>query len=146
MNDAQSELDAQSRAEIEGLVARLDALVPQEEAAIAFEQYGGDLDESKIVANQRGFLRFGVEMLKSAILPTGEEGDLPIDIRYLQTEPARIRFDWIVRRDRAGSPVPADQQTRSYMKDRLALVTCGVVVFAVAALAIVGLFTLLTYV
>lgn len=146
MDDTQPELDAQSRAEIEFFVARLDALVPQEGAAIAFEQYGGDLDESKIVANQRGFLRFGVEMLKSAILPTGEEGDLPVDIRYLQMEPARIRFDWIVRRGCSGSPVPADRQTRSYMKDRLALVTCGVVVFAVVALAIVGLFTLLAHV
>jgi hypothetical protein len=146
VDEAHEGLSAQARGEIEAIIARLDAISPRDGAKIAFEQYGGDLDESKIVANQRGLLRFGVEMLKSAILPTDEEGDLPIDIRYLQTEPARIRFDWIVRRSRSGSPVPADQQTRSNMKDRLALATCGVIIFAVASLAIVGLFTLLTHV
>ena len=51
---------------IKAIIKQLDDEVPREGAKVILEQYGGGPDESQIVANQKGYLRLGVEFLKAA--------------------------------------------------------------------------------
>ena len=45
--------------QIKKMVAELDAAVPRDGARVYLSQYGGGPDESKVVGNQRGYLRLG---------------------------------------------------------------------------------------
>jgi len=82
------------KASAESLVTELDDLVPRDGACVTLRQYGGGPDESRITANQRGYLRLGIEFLKAAFAPTNKENSLKADIGYLLTEDSDVGFDW----------------------------------------------------
>jgi hypothetical protein len=54
-------------------VEELDDLVPDYDAAVRLEQYGGGPDECKIIANKYGLLRLGIELLKAGLIPLTEK-------------------------------------------------------------------------
>src|SRR4051812_14714301 len=82
----------------EELVSKLDALVPRDGARVSLAQYGGGPDESRVIANQRGYLRLGIEFLKAAFAPH-EKHLVKADIRYLLTEDSDVSFNWFERRE-----------------------------------------------
>lgn len=60
---------------IRELVDELDRAIPKDGAVIAFRQYGGGPDESKIVGSRVGLLRAAVELLRAGVGPTGDRKD-----------------------------------------------------------------------
>lgn len=121
-------------ASAEHLIAKLDALVPRDRACVTLRQYGGGPDESRVTANQRGYLRLGIEFLKAAFAPTNKENSLKADIRYLLTEDSDVGFDWFERREDLPLPLKPGRRRR-IVASAFAL---GCLVF-VAVLAVVGL-------
>jgi hypothetical protein len=85
------------------LVDELDRLTPRDGACVRMEQYGGGPDEGRFVANQSGYLRFGIEFLKAGVAPqkTTEPSQWPVavDIKYLASDESVIGFDVFVRDD-----------------------------------------------
>jgi hypothetical protein len=78
------------------LVAELESAVPKEGAAVLLQQYGGGPDESRIVANQNGYLRFGIELLKCGLTTqttSGAARRAALDLRYLMSEQSDVGFD-----------------------------------------------------
>jgi hypothetical protein len=122
------------KASAESLVTELDELVPRDGACVTLRQYGGGPDESRITANQRGYLRLGIEFLKAAFAPTNKENSLKADIGYLLTEDSDVGFDWFERREDLPLPLKPGRRRR-IVASAFAL---GCLVF-VAALAVVGL-------
>jgi len=83
---------------IKAIIKQLDDEVPREGAKVILEQYGGGPDESQIVANQKGYLRLGVEFLKAAFAERksiSKKGydSIPIDFGYLISENSTVDFD-----------------------------------------------------
>lgn len=98
------------RAQIEATIAALDAAVPKDDARVAIHQYGGGPDECTVVANERGYLRLGVEILKAAYgppVPGNRTESVSVDIDYVLSEDSEVRFDWFERRDPAAPPPPS---------------------------------------
>jgi hypothetical protein len=87
--------------QIKKMVADLDAAVPRAGARVYLSQYGGGSDECKIVANQRGYLRLGIELLQAAFAPpaTKAQEQVQVDLRYLLTDNSTVGFDWFERRE-----------------------------------------------
>lgn len=76
------------------LVDELDRLIPRDGACVRLEQYGGGPSESRVVANQLGYLRLGVELLKGGLHPgSPEPAPLPVDLGDLMASDSAIRFD-----------------------------------------------------
>ena len=94
MNDSE-------QAELKKLVAQIDSLVPANGAQVQLSQYGGGPDESRVIANQRGYLRLGIEFLKAAFAPNDARRPhlIAADIRHLLSEESDVGFDWFERRE-----------------------------------------------
>ena len=95
---------------IQDAIRFLDAEVPRQHAKVKLEQYGGGPDESRMIANKLGFLRFGIEFLKAAhARPSDQQSNIvDIELDYLLTTDSSISFDWFERRE----PDADEQQGR----------------------------------
>jgi hypothetical protein len=83
-------------------IRMLDQEVPREGAKVRLRQYGGGPDEGELIANQKGYLRLGIECLKAAFGPTkgdANSGGVEVDLEYLVTNDSTINFDWFERRE-----------------------------------------------
>jgi hypothetical protein len=83
-------------------IAALEHEVPRDGAKVKLCQYGGGPDEGQIIANQAGYLRLGIELLKGAFSPAEcDKGStaVQIDLEYLITNDSTINFDWFERRE-----------------------------------------------
>lgn len=128
--------------QIQDAIASLDQEVPRDQARVAFHQYGGGPDEGMMIANQTGFLRLGVELLKAAYAPiegTGESGTVKIDIAYLVTSDSTIGFNWFERRKHLEEPEPVPKTPRFIPALVLSVLAAGVI------LAVIGLFAVLRW-
>ena len=108
---------------VEEAIAALDREVSREGARVKLSQYGGGPDEGQIIANEAGFLRLGVELLKAAFAPSSAGGHpfmVEADIQYLVTEDSDINFDWFERRD-----LPGQSTVESVPKLVPFLIFCG---------------------
>lgn len=80
--------------EIEGLVERLDRLVPKADAHLVIP---ADPSGATIVGNRSAYLRLGIELLKAALHPVQDAGaDAPRigpEIGYLLAEGSRSPFE-----------------------------------------------------
>jgi len=125
----------------EELVSKLDALVPRDGARVSLAQYGGGPDESRVIANQRGYLRLGIEFLKAAFAPHEKQHLVKADIRYLLTEDSDVSFDWFERRE--------DLPKRTAEEGKRVSVVGTIFGFTVLALvascALVGLITIVRW-
>lgn len=89
---------------IRKLIEALDHSVPREGGRVKMSEYGGGKDESMIIANRTGYLRFGIEFLKCAFAgPTKDANEnnnyIEADIQYLVTKDSTVNFDWFERRE-----------------------------------------------
>jgi hypothetical protein len=72
--------------QVRALVAQLDALVPRDDAYIAHGAGFYDIEhEPGYTGNRRGYLRFGIELLKVANAPSnrGQPDRVSVDLSYL---------------------------------------------------------------
>lgn len=123
-------------------VEELDALVPEEGAAVRLDQYGGGPDESQIIANQAGLLRLGIELLKTGLIPSSEKPKqwkkgVALDFEGLVLEDSTVQFDWCEFQKDLGSEPPPK---RSWF-DRVLPIGCVTVLIAVLLLSLVGVGT-----
>ena len=119
----------------------LDAEVPRTGARVRLHQYGGCPDEGQIVANETGYLRLGVEFLKAAFAPPGqnrEPAGIKVDIAYLLTSDSSINFDWFERRQ-----VPIPERPFSTSRFVPIIVIGGLAAFAL--LALIGVITVVRW-
>ena len=105
-------MEETNEAAAEELVAKLDALVPREDARVLLSQYGGGPDESRVIANRRGYLRLGIEFLKAAFAPHEKQHLIKADIRYLLTDDSNVGFDWFERREDLPKSTPETKRAR----------------------------------
>ena len=81
------------RQSVQQAIALIDREVPRAGARVLLRQYGGGPDEGQFVANESGFLRFGIEFLKSALAEPREGGAVDVDLEYLVSSDSDIGFD-----------------------------------------------------
>jgi hypothetical protein len=125
------------------MVADLDAAVPREGARVHLSQYGGGPDESKLVANQRGYLRLGVELMRAAFAhPSPKSPELiEVDLKYLLTEDSTVGFDWFERREDLSAPKP---QHHAIMSRLVPVAIVGILLVALA-LVVIGFGTVISW-
>ncbi len=126
--------------QIKNLASELAAAVPREGAWIRLTQYGGGLDECRIIGNQRGYLRLGIEFINLALAPTSENShSISADLRYLMTSDSDVRFDWFERREELPTVTQAEQKTSFFVSLCLYLaLLSAIVVFVIGAGTIVS--------
>jgi hypothetical protein len=134
-----------TRPRVIALTEELDRLVPREGARVSLRQHGGGPDESHIVANELGYLRFGVELLKAAHAspspaPGAATNEVASDLEYLFTEDSDIGFDALYRSE-TFDVGPSGLTLRQRVTVGLLQVGCVGLLLAVVALAIMGLVT-----
>ena len=129
------------KARIEQAIATLDREVPRDGARVKLRQYGGGPDEGQVIANEAGYLRLGVELLKAGLAPTLPGRDpytVEADIQYLVTDDSDINFDLFERRD-----IP--EQSTGEPVSRLVPVLIFVAFMSVLALAVIGLVSVIRW-
>ena len=95
------------RERIAELIRELDQLVPAEDAKVLLTQVGGGPDESKVVATENGYLRFGLAFMKAAFAPPSKSGDpatIHVDLEDLISDDSDVSFDWFERVDHFAPP------------------------------------------
>jgi hypothetical protein len=131
------------REEIKATIHQLDVAIDKEGAAVQFHQYGGGPDESKIVANEAGYLRLGVEFLKSAYAEKDHDVDdgnsIPVDLEYLISPESDIGFDWFERNE---TIKPFKEEKWSWKSQIFGFILMAIF-FGVIALAIYGAVSLI---
>lgn len=134
-------MDEKELNEIKNIVDGLDKRVSRDGARVQFDIYGGGSDEGRVQANQKGYLRLGIEFLKAAFAPPPKDIRDPdnivdVDIDYLTNKDAPIQFDWFERRD----DIP--EKYKSEKGNRIGLLGCSVVILAVVFLMVMGVIAL----
>jgi len=124
----------------EHLVAELDAAVPRDGARVSITQYGGGPDESRVIANRRGYLRLGIEFLKAAFAPLEKQHLIKADIRYLLTEDSDVGLNWFERREDLPAATPASKRV-SVVGTTVALTALALIIIC----ALVGLVTIVRW-
>jgi hypothetical protein len=117
-----------NRADIEPVINALDAAVPKDDARVVIRQYGGGPDECAVIANERGYLRLGIEFLKAAYgppVPGNNPASVRVDLDYVLSEDSEVQFDWFERRD-PDAPVPTTSDWRDLAGMALGLSLVGV--------------------
>ncbi len=121
------------------LVDQLDQLVPRQGAHVRLEQYGGGPDEGRFVANQTGFLRFGIEFLKGGLV-RHQDQEVPlqrattVDLDYLVSENSVIGFDEFVLNDALSADRPTTSSRANLAGLALGVGCLALVIFAVIVL------------
>ena len=90
-----------TRDQIQEHIDQLDAQIPKEDAEFVIS-YGGDPASSadcEIVGNYIGYLRFGVEMLKAAIVEPEPRVGVNISVGYMEIGRWGLRVKRITRRE-----------------------------------------------
>lgn len=92
-------LKEEEKAKVLTLLSEIDNMVPNENAIVMFQQYGYEPHEYKIIANERGYLRLGIELMKGGLFskPIKLDGSkidsLDINIDYIIDGSSDISFD-----------------------------------------------------
>jgi hypothetical protein len=127
--------------EIQHLINELDAAVTKDDAKLLIhwaghQKYDGELYE--LVANRKGYLRAGVELLKAALVPLDPRDIFtPINIDYLIV-PGSVGIKRITRQEDVEAALPPPRE--SSWKNTIAGVGCLAVMVFFALCAIVGLY------
>jgi hypothetical protein len=116
--------------------------VSREGAFVHLTQYGGRPDESSIIANQAGYLRFGLELMKAGLAPPDTDApSVKVDLGYLLTPNSDLRLDLCERRDRP----PENKGQLSPFTNRIIGIGCFLLFLLSVALAMVGFSTVVTW-
>jgi len=103
-------MDDTNEATAQELITKLDSLVPRDGGRVSLTQYGGGPDESRVIANRRGYLRLGIEFLKASFAPYEKQHLIKTDIRYLLTDDSDVAFDWFERREDLPQTTPQSRR------------------------------------
>ncbi len=129
---------AHDRESLRKLINQLDESVPREGAQARLD-IGAGPDESCFVANEAGYLRFGVELLKAGIAEPDPASDkrVAVDLEYIITDESDIQFDDFVISEDLSTPMPAGQDLIGF--------AIMIVLLTAVALTVIGLITVITW-
>jgi hypothetical protein len=129
---------------IKKIIRQLDSDIPKENASVKMIQYGGGPDESQLTANRNGYLRFGIELLKSAYAKRSEgkkdKNYIEVDLDYLITDDSSISFDWFERTEN----IKAEFHEQSFIDRCIPYVLFGTFI-GVGILTLVGFVTVVNW-
>ena len=129
--------------ELDALIDRLDTEIDRDGALLRFVVHGDPADVH-VEGNRNGYLRFGVEMLKTAVEPVEEpDATVPVDIEYLTDIKSDIDLEWFVRTE-TQDRLDLDDSDNSVLERIVPLACLGVVLLGMS-LACVGLYTVLQW-
>lgn len=143
-------MNSEQRENLNRLVSELDLAVPCEAAAVKMVVYGGAPDESRMVGNEVGYLRLGIELLKGTLEATQDEGtdtrSLDIDLDYLTTNDSTIYFSGFTIDDKLRTEfVSPDLSRWQRLRDKLSIIgLCAFGIFLLVAL-ITGMGTVVVW-
>lgn len=132
------------RDRIASLVARLDELVPRQGASVVLQPHGGGADESQIVANELGFLRLGVDIMRGTLQADTSDAAaqiLNVDIDYLFSPESPIRVDAFLLAPNL-TPPPAESRDWSV----ITAIGCLILYAGILGVFIVGIATVVVLV
>lgn len=122
-------LDDAAETELEALVERLDRLVPKEDAHLTIPAAAG---ADSTVGDRRGYLRFGVEMLRAALRPVAADEELPARIApqldYLLTPGSKPPFELCEIDESIASRPPVASALGAFGQLGAAIVAVGVII------------------
>jgi hypothetical protein len=105
------ELDEETEAELQGLVDRLDRLVPKQGAHLTLP---ADAEGRTTTGNRAGYFRLGIEMLRAALSPVPASDEAPARVvprvEGLLTEGSRAPFELCELDESIGSRPPAQSR------------------------------------
>jgi hypothetical protein len=128
-------------ANIEQFVADLDRNVQKQNARMRLYEHGGDKDLSCMTGTREGYLRFGIELMKTGLATPAETKFVEADIDYLFDDGSTISFTTF---ERVETIEELDQD--NYEKtwgDRIVIYTIISILIALPILAIIGLITVI---
>lgn len=134
-----------SDTELQLIIKRLDEMVATDGAKVQVLSEG-DGNEGGLVANKTGYLRLGIEMLKTAFAPeigssSSKRKIVHADLNYLIDEDSAFVFNWFERKE---AILPICQHISAF--DRIMpFVIIGVLISGIG-LAIFGLITLIRWI
>lgn len=134
------------------LIDQIDKAVDKKGAAVKLSEYGGGPDESKIIANRKGYLRLGIEFLKAAYADPikfddedqnqkEEIEDIEVEIDYLLVPESKVNFDWFQRTENIKEPL----EYKETLKNKI--IGFGVLGFFIGTIifAFIGLVSIIRY-
>jgi hypothetical protein len=125
---------------IKSLVHELDAAISRDDARIGFYTYGGDVDESFVQGNEKGYLRLGVEFLKGGLSPRDlTRAETKVDLRYLISDDSDLSFHYF-----EVSEEKVREDNHSWKDDLIVYSILGILV-SILILAVVGLVSIVMY-
>lgn len=130
-------------ADIKRRVDELDAAVSKEEAKLfIFSEENAAFCE--FIANRKGFLRTGIEMLRAATMPLEpDESITPIDLNYLVGKRG-LYVRRLIRRENVEPDLPLPKQ-KSW-KSKAAAAGCLTVFFVLAICTFIGVAQVFTWI
>jgi hypothetical protein len=123
-------------AEFQQRVSELDAAVTKDDAKLLIYVEDDEEGACEIIGNRKGYFRAGIEMLRAALLPLGQNQFItPIDFSYLGVQRSLLVKRLIRQEDVEAALPPA--KTASW-KDKPAGVGCLTLVIFVFICAVTG--------
>jgi|SRR5271165_3907006 len=122
--------------EIRQCVNELDAAIPKEDAKL-FIYSEENASFCDFIANRRGFLRTGIEMLRAATIPLGpDESVTPIDLNYVIGKRG-LYVRRLIRRENVEPDLP-QRKERSW-KNKAAGIGCLTILVLLAICTFIGI-------
>jgi hypothetical protein len=132
--------------QIQQIVRELEAAVTKDDAKL-FIDYSGGPDEREgdceVIANRKGYLRAGIELLKAGVFPLGPERMfVPIDLGYLNFV-GGLKVGRLTRREDVEAELPT--KPKNSIGAKLAAGGCFAVFVFLAVCTVVGFFHVLEW-
>lgn len=123
--------------ELRSRIEELDERVTKDNARIRVYRWGGDDDESAMIATRNGYLRLGIEFLKAGVAPDPPDPPDPsihVDLEYLIDDNSSIFFENF----ELVETLPPEETTETW-KDTFVIYAILAVLAAILLFAVIGL-------
>ncbi len=139
-------VDDETHIRLQELVNELDHSVSRDGAIIRMDQYGGGPDESKMTGTSVGYLRLGIELMKSTLaenkIQAKDQVLLNIDLGYLESSSSDVGFnEFVLDETLIQETAPAKLTRRQQVTSNIQGVFCVAVVLLLCAIFVTGLVT-----
>jgi hypothetical protein len=122
--------------ELRSRIEELDEGVTKDNARIRIYRWGGDDDESVMIATRNGYLRLGIEFLKAGVAPDPPyppDSSIHVDLEYLIDDNSTVFFENF----ELVETLPPEETAETW-KDTVVIYAILTVLVALLLLAVIG--------